>query len=534
MRTLFTMMFSLFFSFSVFAQQEARLVKDIQAGMDSSFDYDFFPEDDGVKATFADKILFVVDEPGSFYSLWISDGQEANTVALLSDLDAFPIFDNSDTDWLYFTTIEDGDDKLYGLNKSDLTLTELYSSGDFIKALAVQGDDVYLAVDNLLVKANASTQTTETIYEFGSFRKIKDVNVFGDNLIIIGGEDNGVELYFSDGTTSGTQPYFQLNEPDNSDFSRDYFMTEVGNQLFFFYNKPSEPYILFRTDGTAEGTLPLVELENITFYEMEARKSIIGFDGKLFFQGRQLGNSQGQHELFVSDGTVEGTQILTVSEFNVASDPSDFTVYKDELYFVCDEAGGIYTIYKTDGTQDGTVRVIDRNELGSGLSLGGQFMTVFQDSLYFYGYRYEYGEELWVSAGSTATTRVIDLTPGEAGNSPSQMMATDNYLFFAYRSPEFGKELFVLDDIMVNTKDLVSGVLEVYPNPLGNELLQISLPDDITFEQAQLQVFDHLGRVVLNQDFAKEQLDLAVLPTGFYVLTLTFDGKMYTTKLLKE
>ncbi|MEZ5033213.1 MAG: T9SS type A sorting domain-containing protein [Saprospiraceae bacterium] len=508
--------------------QPVRLVKDITPGTGSTFSSDFTPTDDGIISAFGNSILFIVKDADQHFNLWVSDGEEDGTYPLhgLSDGEKFNGFINADDDHFYYVVETDAGSFLYSLSKSTLDTIQVYANPEEINYLTYLNGQLYFEVEDALITVDPNSQVSKLVYQFGSFRSIRDIGVLNDGLILIGGESNGTELYSSDGTTAGTKAFYQLNS--GSEFSGDYYMTEVDGQLFFFYNKPSEPYVLYVTDGTKAGTKPLIELERITFINLEKGRSIIGWEGRLFFRGRALGNGSNQDELFVSDGTVAGTFKIDIN--NEWSKPAFFTPYNGELYFMADEYGYVFNVFKTDGTQAGTVRAIDPWDLGSGNSFGGNFMVEHNDSLYFYADRSAVGQELWVSGVSTSSTSCIDIVPGSGSSVPTQMTSTDNYLFLIYHSEEFGKELFVLDPPTSGTQDVLSEGIRLYPNPFTDHvMIDLASKNDNWF----LEILDLDGKTVFGQAVQEGKVDLPDVPAGMYFAVLQKDGFVFARRLMK-
>lgn len=271
-----------------------------------------------------------------------------------------------------------------------------------------------------------------------------------------------------------------------------------------------------------------MDLERITFTDLEKTRSIFSWNGKLFFRGRAPGNGGNQDELYVSDGTVAGTFKISIND--EWSKPAFFTPYNGELYFKADDLGFIFNVYKTDGTQNGTVRAIDAFNLGSGLSFGGDFMVEHQDSLYFYGSRSQVGEELWVSGGQTANTRCIDIIPGQDEAVPTQMTSTDKYLFLICRTPDYGKELFVVETGPVSTDDFVAEGMNVYPNPF-TDFLMVEQKD--AHEFVTLEIFDVHGQLRTTATLQQGAVSLSELPPGAYVVRMRIGGKVLSRRLIK-
>jgi ELWxxDGT repeat protein len=522
-----TILVYLFLFFNSVQAQPVRLVKDITPGPGSTFASGFTPVDDGIIFGFGNSVLFIVKDSDKNFNLWVSDGEEDGTYLLhgLTAGSSFNGFVNGDDDYVYYLVESATEGKIYALSKTTLDTMLIHTNPKKLSLLTYLNGILYFKVDDTaLHKVDPNTQMSELVYQFGSFRGLRDIGILNNGLILIGGEANGTELYYSDGTTEGTKAYYQLNT--GSEFSGDYYMTEVDDKLFFFYDKPLEPYVLHVTDGTAAGTKPLIQLERIAFIDLEKRRSIIGWDGKLFFRGRDLGKSG--DELFVSDGTVAGSFKININD--EWSKPAYFTPYNDQLYFMADDLGSIFNVYKTDGTQAGTVRAIDAWDLGSGISFGGSFMVEHKDSLYFYAYRFEVGEELWVSGGSTDNTKYIDIVPGSGSSVPTQMTSTDKYLFLICKTPEFGKELFVVDPATVSTQELFTERISVYPNPFANDLI-IDMEGE--YDHLILDILDLDGKLVFSRELSGRKVELPELPRGAYFAVLKTNGLSFSKLLFR-
>ncbi|MEL7009607.1 MAG: hypothetical protein AAGM29_13495, partial [Cyanobacteria bacterium J06588_4] len=130
---------------------------------------------------------------------------------------------------------------------------------------------------------------------------------------------NGDELFVSNGTAEGTQLLIDLN-PGSSNYGFAYgstvsYLTEFNDKLYFSANDGESGRELFVSDGTAEGTQLLVDLRpgsgNYDYGSGYSYSSYPGdlteFNGRLYFSADDGENGR---EIFVSDGTAEGTQLL--------------------------------------------------------------------------------------------------------------------------------------------------------------------------------------------------------------------------------
>ncbi len=77
-------------------------------------------------------------------------------------------------------------------------------------------------------------------------------------------------------------------------------------------------------------------------------------------------------------------------------------------------------------------------------------------------------------------------------------------------------------------KNAIAG-LKVYPNPVENGTLYIST--DINAEKS-IQIYDILGKQVLNKVTAAESINVAALKSGVYIVKITEEGNTASRKLV--
>lgn len=178
----------------------------------------------------------------------------------------------------------------------------------------------------------------------------------------------------------------------------------------------------------------------------------VELDGFVYFQA-----DDGVHgiELWKSDGTLEGTEMVAdVNEgipqdpfsdaLSESSQPTELTVYNNEVYFAATTGDGD-ELWKTDGTEAGTVQVKDIWE-GEESSFP-QFLTVFKDELYFRAGDEFNGDELWKTDGTEEGTElVVDINLGENGSFPAFLyVVNDDVLLMSAVEDGFGPELYKTD-----------------------------------------------------------------------------------------
>ncbi|KAA0255807.1 hypothetical protein FBQ97_02470 [Acidobacteria bacterium ACD] len=215
----------------------------------------------------------------------------------------------------------------------------------------------------------------------------------GRTLLFAGSTWTKRGVWSSDGTPEGTR--LVLDGPASGWDSQDE-LTPVGRTFFFAAVDASRNAALFVTDGTSEGTRLLARFEappRALYFLPPALSNLTAARGKLFFAAW---DAEHGHELWTSDGTVEGTRLLAdILPGPSGSFPSSLT-----------EVGNVLMLSASDGP---------------------------------------HGAEPWTSDGTTTGTRMLaDVAPGAGSSSPSLFAATCDDLFFVAFHPDSGRELWAL------------------------------------------------------------------------------------------
>jgi ELWxxDGT repeat protein len=217
----------------------------------------------------------------------------------------------------------------------------------------------------------------------------------------------GLELWRTDGTSSGTS-LVKTVDPGNEAQSPGPSASIGGAALLFVYNNSDS---LFRSDGTAAGTLPVTpttHLPNDGFPNW-----LRDVNGTLLFTA---GDADHGFELWKSDGTPAGTSLVRDIEPGPGdSGPRIFFATPSTVFFhACVPATGC-ELYTTDGTEAGTGLVKDIWP-GPGSGMTGT-LGVLGDGLLFAANDEEHGTEPWWSDGTTDGTFLLgDLNPGAASS----------------------------------------------------------------------------------------------------------------------
>jgi ELWxxDGT repeat protein len=129
---------------------------------------------------------------------------------------------------------------------------------------------------------------------------------------------------------------------------------------------------------------------------------------------------------------------------------------------------GYAELWKTDGTVAGTELVKDLAPTGP---FGSFQFTPYQGKLIFVNSTLAEGEELWISAGSIGTTTMIkDINPGAGGSQISSIVESDGLLYFSADDSIHGQELWVSDGTSARTNLL----LDIHPGISGSSIYSLA------------------------------------------------------------
>ena len=170
--------------------------------------------------------------------------------------------------------------------------------------------------------------------------------------------------------------------------------------------------------------------------------------------------------LLVSQSIAGAETVLLTRDINpgaASSSPSDFAVVGDTLFFSANDGVNGFELWKSDGTEEGTVLVADINPPG-GLGFGHSSPSspvAVGAVLFFAANDGVTGRELWRSNGSAGgTDRVRDIVPGAVGSDPEDLLAVDGTVYFSAMGPGTGRELWRSDGTRDGTRmvaDIASG-----------------------------------------------------------------------------
>ena len=303
----------------------------------------------------------------------------AQEISLLKDINSgtndsnstnFKVFDGK----LYFTAnnntiISDGTEQ--GTNEISTNLH--YSSPN--KGVDFDGKFYFQA--EFQVPNEASKGKELCVLNNGTVSLIQDINPDSanadiDNLIVHNGiiyfsannGTNGRELWIYDPTTNEASLLKNIRDDSNSIAGSSISnMTIHNNLIYFTAQETTSKNELWKTDGTEEGTVKIAVIteDNKIGTDIDY---LYNFNGELYFSANEETTSK---ELWAYNGATQISRIVKdIKTGNFGSNPKNFIEFNGELLFsASSEQNRGDELYKTDGTEGGTVKVKRLNPDGS-------------------------------------------------------------------------------------------------------------------------------------------------------------------------
>jgi ELWxxDGT repeat protein len=197
--------------------------------------------------------------------------------------------------------------------------------------------------------------------------------------------DHGEELWFSDGTPAGTRLLKDITPGPQGSFMS--VSMSAGTRVTFTTGTEASRDKLWFTDGTEAGTAMVLDTQGLLGENVEAGIHLLGpANGGLLFRLHSSYASPG--ELWFSDGTAEGTHELALLEQGWDLPSIPFQEQGGHAYFL----GGGNKLWRSDGTVDGTVFIVDPATFAPGGSLRDFEVA---DSRLYLNISLGGGSELW-------------------------------------------------------------------------------------------------------------------------------------------
>lgn len=253
------------------------------------------------------------------------------------------------------------------------------------------------------------------------------LKVIGDYLYFTANDGtHGLELWKYDGITS--EMIMDIWDGTASAFGPESYLTEFNSEVYFNANDGINGSELWKYDGD---TAVMVSDINPTGSSNPEHLTVL--DTVLYFSA-----DNGTHgtELWKYDGDTT-VMVMDIRLGTDGSDLSRFTTYQSKLYFAADDGINPLTLWKSDGDTITTV-ANDPSDF-----FNPNFMTVFQDKLYFTVNTSAFGSDLVAYDGSVISQ--LDVNTGAGASGASNFSVIGCSLYFEARDNDAnGKELWVL------------------------------------------------------------------------------------------
>lgn len=377
------------------------------------------------------------------------------------------------------------------------------------------------------------------------------LNVSGNTAFFVAGDDtHGYELWKSDGSIVGTKMVKDINPGAGS--STPFGMVIYNNAVYFSayatdYATPS----FWKSDGTDAGTFMLKDIDIWYSSNTEENKHYFCvFNNILYFSAVDYAANNGTL-LWRTDGTVAGT--LPIKDFNPASSdlwvacPVQLTLSNGSMFFGVHDGINGEELWKSDGSTEGTqlVKVITpaemRGDLWKFTSFGGKlFLINGQFNEEDNGYHHL----LWTSDGTEEGTNEVEIP--DVIN-VYELFAGQEKLFLGGYSYKYGSELYAGEMCAQTGKLDISRVASqkfgktgsdfdavVYPNPaVSNTTLQLSG----NTESVTVTISDLSGRKLWqsqNNHTSTLNLPTEKLHPGTYIINISNGAETKAVKLIKQ
>ena len=294
--------------------------------------------------------------------------------------------------------------------------------------------DIYHGESLGIYKTNGNIGAGELVLSFnqpGSFLVAYPMTITMDNVLyFIGSDENaGFELWRTDGTSTGTYLVKDINPGIESSLvfsaTKQYF-AQLNGFIYFGASEPVNGCELWKSDGTEAGTTLVANIDTSEVIAAHLGSNpvyLFTYNNAVYFSAYRPVDGR---ELWKSDGTEAGT-VLVKDIAPGGSSPSDLMECNGSLYFTAYYPDQAYTLFKSDGTMNGTVVVEQPNNGGPTVSYPP---VVFNNKLYFGGYDQLGTLALWYSDGTAAGTNFLPVGSVPFNSAPMNLLATTNYLYF--------------------------------------------------------------------------------------------------------
>lgn len=449
------------------------------------------------------KVIYAANDGYAGYEPWISDGTSENTKMIkdikpnnYSSVDGwvarnFTIF----KDKSYFQADTRDGRQLFvtdGTGEGTVMLTKPGTGDRNPSGFIEFNDQLFFTCQTRLGAVPQLWVTDGTVdgtYEFkvigngnNGYASTYSAIVYQNKLYFTGFIDSlGWELWVSDGTNPGTQLFKDINETVGIG-SHPHGFTIFKDNLYFIANDGIHGNELWCTNDDSTYLVKDIGLDGGALDYAE----IYVANDRLFFAAQQDNN--GVYELWMSDGTAEGTERLPANDGNAVEAPKSFVGWKGKTVFVA----GQYNkqLWITDGSSQNTYPVFPDSitpwsALGSNSS-----MVNFKGDLYFSAsYDNSIGYELYKLKVDSSLIR-----PNILQQPLSNNICTGDSVFFEVKvsgRPDFQYQWMKNDILIENATNATYKIAHANREDSGNYSCFIkNSVGEIKSNSASLEVYE--------------------------------------------
>ena len=349
-------------------------------------------------AVLGSKLFFVFDDEVHGAELWVSDGTEEGTHIAFEFADGSASIQPSRLVALGDSLLIETNDGIFASDGTFAGTTKVSGQPLSLGHARVYQNKVYFSDNaNTLWVSDGTVQGTQAVKTLEG--SIRGIDVTSNGLVMRIADGFPYSIFISDGTSDGT---LRLDDENSRPYpSWNVFAGPTG---FFFLSQRPEGSGLYFSNGTTAGTRLV---RNFTFPITNSREGSVVVDGKTFLP--VYGGSV--DVLWVSDGTESGTNSVNEARLQTQSSiPVDEVSAGDLAYVLAfnrADAGGTSQLWRSDGTPDGTRRLLDDAFWPTQISRFGNKLAFFTapESDRTIGFRIV--KRLWTSDGSDEGTKVL-------------------------------------------------------------------------------------------------------------------------------
>ena len=456
---------------------QLSLVADIAPGMESAFEL----ETANLLATNT-ALFFAADDGVEGRELWRYDGVGVTRIATTNalHLDGAPMHltDLGAGDVLMSAVVTDKGRELVRAGSAGVTMIANFtveSLGYWVSPEifdATLGADAFIRVwDSVggghLLRWSPATGAAQIdhfphsgLTSIDPFLTAQQAMVLGSGQVLMPADDDFATVPFWAASSTGFAPF-----PEWDGFaqlpSAGTLIGSVAGRALFIAQTAATGFVPWATDGTIQGTVPLVDFASVGQAALGWPGVRLGAD-LLFAMTTEAPWSR----LWKSDGTPAGTMLVNEPLSGAAGlGPTQLVRFGDRVFYSARDAALGEELFVTDGTAAGTGLLMDLNPGALGSQVNQ--LVPFEGRLYFTAKTETHGRELWVTEGTAAgTSLVVDLNPGPASSSIINLTAAGDALYFVASLPGLGAELYKSDGTAAGTGlvlDIDPGTGESYP-----------------------------------------------------------------------